>query len=152
MALFKFVDAIERGQTIEVHGEGKPRRDFTYIDDLIEAICRMIPIVPSSKGRIAHPPDLDSLSREAPFRVVNIGGGRPVSLLEFIDVLEAALGKRATRQLMPMQAGDVPLTFASPELLEALTGFRPRTTIEDGVRAFVDWHRSHYRGVTANLS
>ena len=150
MALFKFVDAIERGQPIDVHGEGKPRRDFTYIDDLIEAICRLIPIAPSPEGRVALPSDMDSLSSEAPFRVVNIGGGRPVSLLEFIDVIEAALGKQAFRRLVPMQAGDVPLTFASSDLLEALTAFKPQTTIENGVRAFVDWHRTHYRDTRLN--
>jgi len=140
MALFKFVDAIEAGRPIEVYGEGAMERDFTYVDDLIEAIVRLMPLMPVT-GQPAGPEGLDSLSPAGPHRVVNIAGGQPIGLLPFIDTVEAALGKAAIRQMLPMQKGDVPRTFASAELLEALTGYRPSTSVETGVRAFVQWYR-----------
>src|SRR5262249_7910603 len=119
MALFKFVDAIEEGRPIEIYNEGRMERDFTFVGDLVGAIVRLI-AKPPERGRPAGAPGLDSLSPVAPFRTVNIGTGRPVGLLDFIAVIEAAVGKRATRRLMPMQPGDVPRTFASADLLEAL--------------------------------
>jgi UDP-glucuronate 4-epimerase len=141
MALFKFVDAIAAGRPIEVFGEGKMSRDFTYIDDLIEAIVRLVAIAPDETNRVAG----DSLSPQAPFRVVNIAGGQPTPLLDLIAAIEAALGKRAIRTMLPMQPGDVPRTHASPALLRTLTGYEPATPIGAGVRAFVDWYRE-YRG------
>ena len=145
MALFKFVDAILAGRPIEVYGEGNMSRDFTYIDDLIEAIVRLIPIAPDEANRVTTPAVTDSLSRQAPYRVVNIAGGQPTGLNDLIAAVEDALGRKAERTLLPMQAGDVPRTHASAALLEALTGYRPNTAVADGVKAFVAWYRE-YRG------
>jgi UDP-glucuronate 4-epimerase len=141
MALFKFVDAIEQGRPIDVYGEGRMERDFTYVGDIVEAIVRLIGRVPAI-GAPAGEPGLDTLSPIAPFRVVNIGSGRPVNLMDFIAVIERILGKPAERRMLPMQPGDVPRTFAQADLLEALTGYRPDTPLETGVTAFVDWYRT----------
>ncbi|HVT55931.1 MAG TPA: NAD-dependent epimerase/dehydratase family protein [Xanthobacteraceae bacterium] len=143
MALFKFVDAMLHDRPIEIYGEGKMSRDFTYIGDLIEAIVRLVSVVPSRES--AQDTDaLDSLSPAAPFRVVNIGRGQPVPLLDFIAAIEAKLGKAAKRKLLPMQPGDVTDTFASADLLQRLTGYRPATPVEVGVDAFVDWYRGYF--------
>ncbi len=142
MALFKFVEAILNGRPIEIYGEGKMSRDFTYVGDLVEAIVRLVSVVPT--GETAHQTDaLDSQSPAAPSRVVNIGRGKPVPLLDFIAAIEAKLGKSAQRKLLPMQPGDVSDTFASADLLEKLTGYRPATPVEEGVGAFVDWYRDY---------
>jgi UDP-glucuronate 4-epimerase len=143
MALFKFVDAILHDRPIEIYGEGRMSRDFTYIDDLIEAIARLVGVVPSRENA-SETDDLDSRSPAAPFRVVNIGRGRPVPLLDFIAAIEAKLGKTAKRELLPMQPGDVTDTFASADLLQRLTGYRPATPVEEGVGAFVDWYRGYF--------
>jgi UDP-glucuronate 4-epimerase len=143
MALFKFVDAILHDRPIEVYGEGEMSRDFTYIDDLVEAIVRLVGVVPSRENA-SETDDLDSRSPAAPFRVVNIGRGRPVPLLDFIAAIEAKLGKTAKRELLPMQPGDVTDTFASADLLQRLTGYRPATPVEEGVGAFVDWYRGYF--------
>jgi len=142
MALFKFVKAILEGAPIDVYGEGRMKRDFTYIDDLIESIVRLID-APPVPGRPAEGV-ADSLSPAAPYRVVNIGGGQPVGLLSFIETIEKELGKPAIRNMLPMQKGDVRETVASADLLEALTGYRPATSVEEGVRAFVAWYRDYY--------
>ncbi|GGK34711.1 SDR family NAD(P)-dependent oxidoreductase [Salinarimonas ramus] len=142
MALFKFVHAILEGRPIEVYGEGAMQRDFTYIDDLVEAIVRLIDVAPREGEPVTEG---DSLSPAAPWRVVNIGGGQPVGLLPFIETIEASLGVEAKRTLLPMQKGDVVATFAKADLLEALTGYRPATPVEEGVRRFVAWYREHYR-------
>ncbi|SCM77990.1 UDP-glucuronate 5'-epimerase [uncultured Pleomorphomonas sp.] len=142
MALFKFVDAIDRGEPIDVYGEGHMRRDFTYVDDLVEAIVRLVPVAPGEDNRVTVGGVTDTLSRQAPFRVVNIGGGQPVGLLDFIAAIEAALGKPAVRNLLPMQKGDVPQTYAAPDLLEALTGYVPQTDVPTGVKNFVEWYRT----------
>ena len=141
MALFKFVAATLRGEPIEVYGEGRMSRDFTYVDDLVEAVRRLIG-VPPVEGAPVGP--LDSLSPAAPYRVVNIGGGRPVGLMAFIDAVERALGRKIERRLLPMQKGDVPATSAAPDLLRTLTGYVPETNVETGVRAFVEWYRGAY--------
>lgn len=142
MALFKFVDATLRGEPIDVYGEGRMSRDFTFVEDLVEAIARLVPLAPE---RGAASDAADSLSPAAPYRVVNIGGGAPVALTKFIDAIEAKLGKKTIRNLMPMQPGDVRDTFASADLLERLTGYRPGTKIEEGVARFVDWYREYFR-------
>ncbi|WP_181700590.1 NAD-dependent epimerase/dehydratase family protein [Chthonobacter albigriseus] len=146
MALFKFVDAILADRPIDIYGEGRMERDFTYIDDLVEAIIRLVPIAPSEANRAAGEGVADTLSRIAPFRVVNIGGGQPIGLLPFVDTVEAAVGKPAVRNMLPMQQGDVPRTYASAALLEALTGYRPHTPVETGVKAFVAWYRA-WKGI-----
>ncbi|SON58153.1 UDP-glucose 4-epimerase [Hartmannibacter diazotrophicus] len=143
MALFKFVEAIENDRPIEIYGEGQMSRDFTYIDDLVEGIVRLIAIPPAEENRVAEPAGIDTLSRHAPFRVVNIGGGQPVGLMTFVETVEAAVGRPAIRKMLPMQPGDVPRTYASADLLKALTGYCPETRVADGVAAFVDWYRDY---------
>jgi len=145
MALFKFVDAILHGRPVEIYGEGRMQRDFTYIDDLVEAIVRLADAVPEVGTPITGGGVQDTLSHVAPFRIVNLGGGRPVGLMEFVETVEAATGAKAERRMLPMQPGDVPRTFASPALLEALTSYSPATPLEVGVRAFVDWYRDYYK-------
>jgi len=140
MALFKFVDAILKDRPIDVYGEGRMQRDFTYIDDLVEAIMRLIPAAPEIGKPFEAANVTDTLSAVAPWRVINIGGGEPVGLLPFIETIERKLGKLAKRNMLPMQPGEVPATFADHHLLEALTGYRPATKIETGVSAFVDWY------------
>lgn len=146
MALFKFTAAIERGEPIELYGAGRSVRDFTYIDDLVTSVLHLAAVVPDEANRVG---DIDTLSRQGPFRVVNIGGGQPVETLEMVDVLEATLGRKAMRRLLPMQPGDVPRTFASPELLSRLTGAKPATPLSEGVPRFVDWYRAYHRQETA---
>ena len=142
MALFKFVDAILNDRPIEIYGEGRMSRDFTFIDDLVEGIVRLAGLPAGESNRVTRPGVEDSLSPQAPFRVVNIGGGQPVELLRFVDTVEEAVGRPALRRMLPMQKGDVPRTYASADLLEALTGYKPSTSVETGVRAFVDWYRA----------
>lgn len=137
MALFKFVKAMVDGNEIEIYGEGKMSRDFTYVDDLVSSIVGLAKVAPNESNRVAK---IDTLSRQAPFRVVNIGGGQPVGLLEFIEVIEAVMDKPAKRKMLAMQKGDVPRTFASPDLLCALVGYKPETALGEGVRAFYDWY------------
>jgi UDP-glucuronate 4-epimerase len=137
MAPLKFLDAIESGRTIDIYNHGNMLRDFTYIDDLVEAVARLMDCVPERDSGD------ESVSPQAPYRIVNIGRGAPVPLLDFIDALEQALGKKAVRNYLDMQKGDVPRTFASADLLERLTGYRPRTSVEEGVEALVAWYRDY---------
>ncbi|MFB1295261.1 NAD-dependent epimerase/dehydratase family protein [Mycobacterium sp. pW049] len=142
MALFKFVERILTDTPIEVYGEGKMRRDFTYIDDLVDGIVRLIDCPPEEGKSIGIDGGvIDSVSPVAPWRAVNIAGGQPVGLLEFIETIEKELGRDAEKVLMPMQKGDVRATFADASLLTALTGAAPAGSIDDGVKAFVDWYR-----------
>ena len=141
MALFKFTKAILNGEPIEVYNHGDMRRDFTYIDDLVEGILRLIDAVPGANPVGAA----DSLSPVAPWRVVNIGNGALVQLMEFVAAIEAATGRAAQKTMLPMQPGDVPATWADATLIEALTGPLPRTDIREGVRRFVAWYRDYYQ-------
>ncbi len=143
MALFKFVDAIRDDRAIDIYGQGQMSRDFTYVDDLVEGIIRLCNVIPSEDNRVSPEIVEDSLSKDAPFRVVNIGGGQPVELLKFVEIIELAMGKPAIRNMLPMQPGDVCRTYAAADLLEALTGFRPAIGVEEGVRRFVEWHQQH---------
>jgi UDP-glucuronate 4-epimerase len=143
MALFKFTKGIIEDTPIDVYNHGQMERDFTYIDDLIEATYRLAQLAPPLPGTAAAKDD-PSLSPAAPYRIVNIGGGHPESLMAFIDEIERAVGKASRRNYMEMQPGDVPRTVASADVLERLTGFRPSTPIAAGVRAFVDWYRDYY--------
>ncbi|WP_313606854.1 NAD-dependent epimerase [Rhizobium sp.] len=143
MALFKFVDAIRHERPIDIYGQGQMSRDFTYIDDLVEAIVRLCEVIPSEDNRVPPEIAIDTLSKEAPFRVVNIGGGQPVELMEFVETIERAMGKTAIRNFMPMQPGDVYRTYAAADLLVALTRFRPSIDVEEGVRRFVTWYQEH---------
>lgn len=137
MALFKFTKAILNGDPIDVYNHGDMRRDFTYVGDLVEGIVRLVGSAPGSKAA----GQIDSLSPVAPFRLVNIGNGQPVKLDDFIAAIEAATGRSARRNLLPMQPGDVPATWADARLIEALVGKLPRTDITEGVARFVDWYR-----------
>ncbi len=136
MALFKFVDAIERGRPIDVYNNGDMARDFTYVDDLVEAIVRLMDCPPKRAG------EDPSTSPVAPWRIVNIGRGQPINLNDFIEIIEKKLGRKAVRNNLPMQKGDVPRTFADSAVLERLTGYRPETGTAEGVGAFVDWYRA----------
>lgn len=144
MALFIFTKAILEGKPIDVFNEGRMRRDFTYIDDIVEGVIRVA-------DRTAEPNpawsgnDPDPGTSYAPNRVYNIGNNSPVELLRFIEVLEDKLGKKAVKNLMPIQPGDVPATCADVDDLMADVGFRPGTTIEEGIGRFVDWYREYYR-------
>lgn len=143
MALFKFTKAILEGKPIDVYNHGDMRRDFTYVEDLVEGIRLLIDAVPvrPEDGVVEEG---DSLSPVAPWRVVNIGNSNAVQLTDFIGAIEEATGKTAERNLMPMQAGDVPATWADADLLQKLTGYRPRTTVNEGVNRFVKWYRDYY--------
>lgn len=140
MALFKFVKAMIEDREIEIYGEGKMSRDFTYIDDLVNSIIDLSKVYPGEDNRVAG---IDTLSHQAPFRVVNIGGGQPSGLIDFVETIERIMGKPAKRKMLPMQKGDVPRTFASPDLLVALTGRKPEIGLEEGVKAFVQWYLDH---------
>lgn len=140
MALFRFTEAIAAGRPLTVYNHGRMSRDFTYIDDAIEAIVRLAERPPRPD------PDrgLDAGTSTAPHRVINVGSGRPVALGTFIEAIEAALGVQAERHLLPMQPGDVLSTCADPARLEALTGFVPRTPVAEGVERFVRWYLETY--------
>jgi UDP-glucuronate 4-epimerase len=146
MAPIKFVDAISNDRPIDIYGEGNMSRDFTYIDDLVEGIVRLSQVIPSEDNRVTQDGVTDSLSRHAPFRVVNVGGGQPVQLMHFVETVEKAVGKPAIRNMLPMQQGDVPRTFASPDLLRALTDYVPQTPVEQGIEALVAWYRDMQSG------
>ena len=145
MALFKFTRAMLAGEKIDVYNHGEMMRDFTYVEDLVEAVRRLIdtpPVRPTAAEDIAEG---DSLSPVAPWRVVNIGNSQPVQLGDMIAAIEDALGNKAKRNFMPMQPGDVPATWADAELLRSLTGYVPGTDIREGVRRFVAWYRDYYQ-------
>ena len=145
MALFKFTKAILEGEPIDVYNYGDMKRDFTYIEDLVEAIRLLIdtpPVRPVDGEGVAEG---DSLSPVAPWRVVNIGNSNAVQLTDFIEAIEDATGRKAERNLMPMQAGDVPATWANADLLKSLTGYVPKTEVREGVTKFVEWYREYYR-------
>jgi len=145
MALFKFVSAILAGDPIDVYGHGAMARDFTYIDDLVEALVRLIPIAPGEGNRVTQASVVDTLSDSAPARVVNIANGSPIQLSDFITLVESRLGRKAERNLMPIQPGEMQQTFGDASLLRALTGYAPKMSMELGVAAFVDWYREYYR-------
>ncbi|RDC71329.1 NAD-dependent epimerase/dehydratase family protein [Rhodovulum sp. 12E13] len=151
MALFRFVRAIRAGEPIDVYNHGRMRRDFTYVDDLVEALVRLIPVAPppvdAAERRSAVPGD--SLSPVAPWRVVNLGASDPVELGAFIDAVEAALGQPAERRLLPMQPGDVPATWADTTLARALVGEIPPTPLAEGIARFVDWYVARYEPLAA---
>lgn len=143
MALFKFTRAILEGRPIEVYNYGHHKRDFTYIDDIVEGIVR-------SSDKIARPSpgwnsdDPDPATSNVPYRIYNIGNSRPVDLMKYIEVLEDCLGRKAEKTLLPMQPGDVPDTWADVSDLSDEVGYQPDTSVELGVRKFVDWYRAYY--------
>jgi UDP-glucuronate 4-epimerase len=146
MALFKFTKGILAGEAIDVYNNGEMERDFTYIDDLVEAVRRLIDMPPEPPGPAReNARAADLLSPVAPFRAINIGGGQPTGLLAYIEAVEQATGLKSKRNYMPLQAGDVVRTNASAEGLQALTGYKPSTPVESGVRAFVEWYRDYHK-------
>ena len=145
MAPIKFAKAIFNGEPINVYNRGEMWRDFTYIDDLVEAIFRLVFTIPSVKDDNLESVSLnDSTSLVAPFRIVNIGNSTTVKLTDFIGAFEKAIGTKAKKTLLPMQPGDVAATWADTSLLESLTGFRPNTSIDEGVKTFIAWYRDYY--------
>jgi len=143
MALFKFTERIIKGESIDVYNNGDMRRDFTYIDDIVEGILRIQNIIPQrNTQRAVETGSADESS--APYKVFNIGNGQPVNLLDFVQSLESALGIKAKKNFMPMQAGDVYQTFADIDDLFNVTGYKPKMSVEQGVNNFVDWYSEFY--------
>lgn len=144
MALFKFTNAILNGKSIDVYNNGDMRRDFTYIDDIVEGIIRIQDIIPQENDNwnVEKGSAADS---SAPYKIFNIGNGNPVKLLSFIESLESSLGIKANKNLMPMQLGDVYQTYADVEDLFNITKYKPSTSVEKGVESFVDWYKKFYK-------
>jgi UDP-glucuronate 4-epimerase len=144
MAYFLFTKAILKGEPIDVFNQGEMKRDFTYISDIIEGVVRVIGNIPGPN------PDWsgdcpDSATSYAPYRIYNIGNNTPVPLMRFIETLESCLGRKAKKNFLPMQAGDVPATYADVDDLVKDVGFKPSTSIEDGIGRFVEWYREYYK-------
>lgn len=138
MALFIFTKAITGGKKIDVYNYGMMSRDFTYIDDIVEGITRLVPNAPES-GKS------NALGTKAPYRLFNIGYGSPVKLMDFIEEIEHNLGIRADKNLQPIQPGDVPKTWAEVDNLFDLIGFKPRVSTKEGVKNFIDWYKAYYK-------
>ncbi|MFN7738516.1 MAG: NAD-dependent epimerase [Pirellula sp.] len=143
MALFKFTEAIMHGKQLEVYNQGRMKRDFTYVDDIVSAMVKLLDHIPqpNSKWDSTHP---DPATSSAPYRIYNIGNNRPTELARFIEVLETVIGKRADIRYLPLQPGDVLETYADVDSLSEAVGFAPSTSIEDGIAKFVAWYRTYY--------
>ena len=143
MALFKFTEGILAGRPIPVFNRGDMIRDFTYVDDIVEGVIRVMdkPAAPAEGWTGERP---DPATSYAPWRIFNIGNNQPVKLMRYIEVLEQSLGKKARLELLPMQAGDVPATFADVDELQRAVGYKPKTPIEVGVKRFADWYLTYY--------
>ncbi len=144
MALFLFTKAILENRPIDVFNYGKMKRDFTYIDDIVEGVVRVLdmPARPNPNWDGDNP---DPSSSYAPYKIYNIGNNEPVDLLHFIEIIENCLGKKARKNMLPMQPGDVPATYANIDDLVRDTGFRPSTTLEEGIPKFIEWYRDYYK-------
>jgi UDP-glucuronate 4-epimerase len=144
MALFKFTRAILAGEPIEIYNNGQHARDFTYIDDVVEGVLRVLdqPAKPNPSWNGDKP---DPATSSAPYRLYNIGNNQPVELMELIACLERCLGRTAVKRFLPLQPGDVPRTAADIDLLSTDVGFRPGTPIEVGIERFVTWYRDYHR-------
>ncbi len=141
MALFKFVRAILKGEPIDIYNQGQLSRDFTHVDDIVEGIVRVADRPPVGDANWRGQTD----ASPAPYRLFNIGNGSPVRLLDFVEAIETVLGKRAIRNMLPMQPGDVLATWADTEALFEATGYRPKVGLTEGVESFVKWYREYYR-------
>lgn len=143
MAMFLFTDAILNGKPIDVFNQGRMQRDFTYVDDIVESVIRVLDRIPQADSGFdrANPHPARSW---APYRILNVGNNRPVELMTYIRTLEEALGTRAQLNFLPMQAGDVPATNADTTALQKLTGFAPEISVEEGIRRFVSWYKNYY--------
>src|SRR5215475_7408306 len=144
MAMWIFTKAILAGEPIKLFNNGNMRRDFTYVDDVVESVARLVDRPPAGNPDFSTASP-DPGSSNAPWRVYNIGNNKPVELLEVVRLLEEALGKKAKRELLPMQPGDVPATYADADDLKRDVDFRPATPIAEGVRRFIEWYRAYHR-------
>lgn len=144
MALFKFTKGILTGEAIDIYNHGEMYRDFTFVADLVRGIRLLIDTPPVRPESAEDIPEWDSLSPAAPFRVVNIGNNDKVRLEDFVSAIEAECGRKAIRNYMDMQKGDVPATWADATLLEKLTGYRPQTDVREGIHQFVEWYRDYH--------
>ncbi len=144
MAYFSFTKAIYEGKPINVFNNGNMERDFTYIDDIVEGIVRLIDKIPKSNSAWDYI-NPDPATSFAPYRIFNIGNNQPVKLLDFISILEELTGTEAKKNFLPMQPGDVKSTFANIDRLNNLTGFKPQTPLKEGLRKFVDWYKNYYK-------
>lgn len=144
MALFIFTKAILEGKPIDIYNYGKMKRDFTYVEDIVEGITRLIPTVPTPNEHWTglNP---DPSSSFAPYRIFNIGNNQPVQLMDFVEAIEEKLGMKAVKNLLPLQDGDVPETYADVEALIKAVGFKPATSIKDGIDKFIDWYKDYYK-------
>jgi UDP-glucuronate 4-epimerase len=144
MALFLFTKAILEGKPIDVFNFGKMKRDFTYIDDIVEGVVKVAETIPhpNHDWSGSHP---DPATSCAPYKLYNIGNNNPVELMDFIEALEVNLNKKAEKNFLPMQAGDVPATYADVDDLEKDVGFKPSTSVETGIKKFVEWYKGYYR-------
>ena len=143
MALFIFTERILAGKSIDVFNDGKHKRDFTYIDDIVDGVLSVLDHgAKPNKGWLSAQPDPGT--SKAPWRIYNIGSNNPVGLLRFIEIIEDSLGRKAQKKFLPIQPGDVPETFANVDRLIADVSYAPTTPVEVGVKRFVDWYRSFY--------
>lgn len=142
MAMWMFTKAILAGRPIDVFNHGRMKRDFTFVDDIVEGVIRTSDTIPAAQ---ALPSDADDSLTSAPYRVYNIGNNQPVELMHLIETLEAALGMQAEKKMLPMQPGDVPATYADIAALQRDVGFSPSTPIEVGVKKFVDWYKAYHK-------
>ena len=142
--MFKFTKNILSGKSIEIYNRGNMVRDFTYIDDLVNAIYLLTSEIPSKVNKRKNIIKNDSISDVAPFRIVNIGNSQPINLLDYVKELENVLGKVAQKKFLSMQDGDIYKTHSNIDLLRALTGFEPKTNLHEGISQFVKWYRSYY--------
>ena len=142
MAYFDFTKKILNGKKIDIFNKGKMYRDYTYIDDIVDGIIKLINKEPNlkSKKKIKN----DSISSVAPFRILNIGNTKKIYLLDFINTLEKELGKKAKKNYLPMQKGDVHSTLSDASLLKRITGYNPKTKYQDGIKKFIDWYLDYY--------
>lgn len=150
MSLYKFVREIVNDRPIDVFGNGEHQRDFTYVGDLVEAVTRLTTCIPQAGKPVAADGGVDTLSEVAPYREVNIAGGKAIGLIRYIREIEAILGKKAVLNFLPIQQGDVMRTAGSPALLKALTGYTPDTDIRDGLKKFIDWYLAEVHATPAS--
>ena len=143
MALFKFTKGILKNKKIDIYNNGKMYRDFTFIDDIVNGIQSTIKKIPNKNqlGKFKN----DSLSRTAPFRILNIGNTKKVYLMDFIKQIERELGKKARKNFMPLQKGDVTQTLSNTNLLKQITGYNPKTNYKEGIKKFINWYLKYYR-------
>ncbi len=143
MALFLFTDAILHDKPIKVFNNGQMKRDFTYVDDIVEGVFRLLN-TPPQENLAWDKKAADPATSSAPYKIYNIGNNQPVQLMTFIETIENKIGKKATKEFLPMQDGDVPATYADVDDLMEDVGFKPGTSIETGVGKFMDWYRKYF--------